>query len=162
MDFKNIRTAQFPKSTQFPDRRSSMTDLKPLYFTPDPKIGFTAERRADGGLNVIFKDVTHETLGHWHQFAEEHLIGSDRLVRNLYDLRQVDHISDEAIQVAVELNTDPSTRNIRLAVVVSSESMRAAIQQINDLSTGSGARMGIFTDLAEAETWLARPIESMV
>ena len=139
-----------------------MTDLKPLYFTPDPKIGFTAERRSDGGLNVIFKDVTHETLDHWHRFAEDHLIGSDRLVRNLYDLREVDHISEEAIQVAVELNSDPSTRNIRLAVVVANENVRSAIQKVNDLSAGAGTRMGIFTDLVEAETWLARPMESMV
>ena len=139
-----------------------MTDLKPLYFTPDPKIGFTAERRADGGLNVIFKDVNHETLGHWHKFAEDHLIGSDRLVRNLYDLRQVDHLSDEAVQVAVELNSDPSTRNIRLAVVVANEAVRAAIQKVGDLAAGSGARMAIFTDSEQAEAWLARPMESMV
>jgi hypothetical protein len=142
--------------------RNSMADLKTLYFTPDPKIGFMAERRADGGLNVIFKDVTHETLGYWHQFAEEHLIGSDRLVRNLYDLRQVDHISEEAIQVAVELNSDPSTRNIRLAVVVANETVRSAIQKVSDLAAGAGARMAIFTDLAKAEAWLARPMESMV
>ncbi|HBX67816.1 MAG TPA: hypothetical protein DEH25_00040 [Chloroflexi bacterium] len=139
-----------------------MVDKKPLYFTPDPSIGFTAERREDGGLNLIFKDVTHETLGHWHQFAEEHLLGSDRLVRNLYDLSQVEHISEEAVQVAVELNTDPSTRNIRLAVVVANEAVRSAIRKISDLSVGSGARLGIFTDRDEAEKWLARPMESMV
>jgi len=139
-----------------------MVDQKPLYFKPDPSVGFTAERRADGGMNLIFKDVTHDTLAHWHQFAEEHLLGSDRLVRNLYDLSQVEHISQEAIQVAVELNSDPSTRNIRLAVVVANDEVRSAIQKVGDLSAGSGARMGIFTDLAKAEEWLARPMESMV
>jgi len=139
-----------------------MMDSKPLNFTPDPSIGFTAERRADGGLNLIFKDVTHETLGHWHQFAEEHLLGSDRLVRNLYDLRQVERLSEEAVQVALELNSDPSTRNIRLAVVVSSNRVRESIQRINDLSASGGTRMAIFTNLDEAEAWLNRPIESMV
>ena len=139
-----------------------MTDQKPLYFKPDPKVGFTVERREDGGMNLIFKDVTHETLGHWHHFAEEHLLGSDRLVRNLYDLRQVEYLSDEAIRVAVELNSDPSTRNIRLAVVVASDDVRTAIQKINDLSASGGSRMAIFTDLDEAEEWLNRPMESMV
>lgn len=139
-----------------------MIDNKPLNFTPDPSIGFTAERRADGGMNLTFKDVTHETLGHWHQFAEEHLLGSDRLVRNLYDLRQVERLSDEAVQVALELNSDPSTRNIRLAVVVSSDQVRDSIQKINDLSASGGSRMAIFTKLDEAEAWLNRPIESMV
>ena len=71
-----------------------MSDQKPLYFTPDPSVGFTVERREDGGMNLKFKDVTHETLEQWHEFAEEHLLGSDRLVRNLYDLRQVEHISE--------------------------------------------------------------------
>jgi hypothetical protein len=139
-----------------------MTDQKPLYFKPDPSVGFTAERREDGGMNLVFKDVTHETLGHWHKFAEEHLLGSDRLVRNLYDLRQVEHLSEEAVRVAVELNSDPSTRNIRLAVVVANEDVRDAIQKIHDLSASSGSRMAIFTDLDEAEAWLKRPMESMV
>ena len=139
-----------------------MIDKKPLNFTPDPSIGFTAERRADGGMNLVFIDVTHETLGHWHQFAEEHLLGSDRLVRNLYDLRQVERLSDEAIQVALELNSDPSTRNIRLAVVVSSDQVRESIQKINDLSASGGSRMALFTNLDDAEAWLNRPIESMV
>lgn len=139
-----------------------MADLKPLYFTPNPKIGFTVERREDGGMNLTFKDITHETLGYWHKFAEEHLLGSDRLVRNLYDLREVEHISEEAVQIAVELNSDPSTRNIRLAVVVANDEVRDAIQKIDDLSASSGSRMAIFTDLDEAEAWLNRPIESMV
>ena len=139
-----------------------MTDQKPLHFTPDPGVGFTVERRTDGGMNLIFKDITHETLGYWHQFAEEHLLGSDRLVRNLYDLRQVERLSDEAIQVAVELNSDPSTRNIRLAVVVANNEVRAAIQKISDLSASGGSRMAIFIDLDEAEAWLNRPMESMV
>jgi hypothetical protein len=139
-----------------------MTDQKPLYFTPDPSVGFTVERREDGGMNLTFKDVTHETLEHWHNFAEEHLLGSDRLVRNLYDLSQVERISEEAVQVAVELNSDPSTRNIRLAVVVANDEVRTAIQKVGDLAAGGGARMAIFTELAEAEEWLARPMESMI
>ena len=139
-----------------------MTDVKPLNFTPDPSLGFTAERRPDGGINVIFKDVNRKTLQAWHEFAEEHLLGSDRLVRNLYDLRSVEHLPQEAIQVAVELNSDPSTRNIRLAVVVANDEVRDAIEKIDALAVGSGARMGIFTDLDEAEAWLARPIEAMV
>jgi hypothetical protein len=139
-----------------------MTDQKPLYFKPDPSVGFTAERRDDGGMNLVFIDVTHDTLGHWHKFAEEHLLGSDRLVRNLYDLRQVERLSEEAVQVAVELNSDPSTRNIRLAVVVANDDVKAAIQKVSDLSASGGSRMAIFTDIDEAEAWLARPMESMV
>lgn len=139
-----------------------MSDQKPLYFTSDPSVGFTAQRREDGGMNLTFKNVTRETLSHWHKFAEEHLLGSDRLVRNLYDLSGVERLSDEAIQVAVELNSDPSTRNIRLAVVVANEEVKAAIQKVGDLSTGGGARMGIFTDIDEAEDWLSRPMESMI
>ncbi len=139
-----------------------MTDQKPLYFKSDPSVGFAAERREDGGMNLIFKNVTSDTLKHWHQFAEEHLLGSDRLVRNLYDLRQVEHISKEAVQVAVELNSDPSTRNIRLAVVVANNDVRTSIQKVGDLSASGGSRMAIFTDLDEAEEWLNRPMESMI
>jgi len=139
-----------------------MKDKKPLYFTSDPGIGFTAERRADGGMNVTFADINSETLGHWQKFAEEHLIGSDRLVRNLYDLRKLDRISERAVQMAVSLNSDPSTRNIRLAVVVKNKDMKSAIQKVADLTPSGGARMGIFDNLNEAEEWLNRPMESMV
>jgi hypothetical protein len=139
-----------------------MIDPKPLHFTPDPSLGFTAERREDGGMNLTFRDVTSETLDNWYQFAEEHLIGSDRLVRNLYDLRQVEQITERAIQVAVELNSDPSTRNIRLAVVVKDDVLKEAIQKVSDLTQIGGANMKIFTDLDEAEGWLSRPMESMV
>jgi hypothetical protein len=139
-----------------------MTDPKPLHFSPDPGVGFTAERRADGGMNLIFSDITSDTLGHWQKFAEEHLLGSDRLVRNLYDLRKVDHLSERAVQMAVAMNSDPSTRNIRLAVVVAGEEVKAAIQKVSDLTPAGGARMGIFSDLDAAEEWLNRPMESMV
>lgn len=139
-----------------------MSDPKPLHFTPGPGVGFTAERREDGGMNLTFKDITSDTLGHWRAFAEEHLIGSDRLVRNLYDLRQVDHISERAVQIAVELNSDPTTRNIRLAVVVKDAAVKESVQKISDLTPAGGARMKIFTDIDEAEAWLGRPIESMV
>lgn len=139
-----------------------MNDSKPLHFSPDPGVGFTAKRRDDGGMNLTFKDITPDTLGHWRDFAEEHLIGSDRLVRNLYDLRQVDHISERAIRIAVEMNSDPSTRNIRLAVVVKDPSIVDAVQKISDLTPGGGARMKVFTNLDEAENWLDRPMESMV
>ena len=139
-----------------------MTDTKPLNFAPDPGVGFSAERRADGGMNLVFKDIDENTLGHWHNFAQEHLLGSDRLVRNLYDLRQVDRVSERAIRIAVELNSDPSTRNIRLAVVVSDPALKDSIQRISDLTPAGGARMEVFTDLEEAEAWLNRPMESMV
>ena len=122
-----------------------MTEPKPLYFKSDPSIGFTVERRPDGGMNVTFADINSETLGHWQKFAEEHLIGSDRLVRNLYDLRQLDHLSERAIQMAVALNSDPSTRHIRLAVVVKNPEVKVAIQKIADLTPSGGARMAIFT-----------------
>jgi hypothetical protein len=139
-----------------------MADPKPLFFSPDPSVGFTVERREDGGMNLIFNDINAKTLDAWHQFAEEHLIGSDRLVRNLYDLRQIDNISERAIQIAVELNSDPSTRNIRLAVVVQNDALKDAVQKIADLTPVGGARMGIFADIDEAEAWLSRPMASMV
>jgi hypothetical protein len=139
-----------------------MIDQKPLYFNEENAIGFSVKRRIDGGMDVTFTDINSETLNHWRQFAEEHLLGSDRLVRNLYDLRAVDQISERAINIAVELNSDPSTRNIRLAVVVKDESVSDSIQKISDLTPAGGARMGIFTSIEQAEEWLNRPMESMV
>ncbi len=135
---------------------------KPLHFTPDPDAGYTVTRRPDGGMHLTFTDVNEQTLEHWRDFSAEHLLGSDRLTRNLYDLRQVVKISDRAIKIAIELNSDPTTRNIRLAVVVANDEVRTAIQTIADQTPAAGARMMIFDDLNEAEDWLNRPIEQMI
>ena len=140
----------------------SETNQKPLHFTPDPNAGYTVTRRPDGGMHLTFTDVNQQTLEHWRDFSAEHLLGSDRLTRNLYDLRKVERISERAIKIAVELNSDPSTRNIRLAVVVADEDVRKAIQDVADLTPAGGARMKIFDDIDEAEAWLNRPIEQMI
>jgi hypothetical protein len=137
-------------------------ELKPLHWTPSPGIGYIVSRRQDGGLNVVFTDVSSRTLSHWREFALAHLLDSDRLTRNLYDLRQVDALPPEAIEYAVEVNNDPSVRNIRLAVVVSNDQVYQSVEEIEALSTPGGVEMGIFMDLGEAEAWLARPLTFVV
>ena len=140
----------------------SENELKPLNWTPVPGIGYTVTRRPDGGMHYTFTDASHPTLVHWREFALQHLYDSDRLTRNLFDLRQLKAISSEAIQIALEANSDPATRNIRVAVVVANEPVRQAIQQIADLSAPGGVEMGIFLDLQEAEVWLDRPLTTLV
>jgi hypothetical protein len=135
---------------------------KPLKWTPEPNIGYTVQRREDGGMHFTFTDLSVETLKHWHDFALEHLYDSDRLTRNLYDLRQVEDVSEEAARFAVEANSDPASRNIRLAVVVASEKVREAILKISALTAPGGVEMGVFTDMEVAEAWLNRPLTTLV
>jgi hypothetical protein len=132
--------------------------FRPLNWNPFPGLGYTVTRRLDGGMHFTFTNTTPETLDHWRSFALQHLYESDRLTRNLYDLRQLTSLPDQALQYAVEVNSDPSTRNIRLAVVVATEDVRQSIFQIADLTTPSGLDMAIFTDIEEAEAWLSRPL----
>ena len=139
-----------------------MPDLKPLNWSPAPGIGYSVVRRSDGGMQFTFTDVSPATVKHWRNFSIQHLYDSDRLTRNLYDLRQLTEISEEAIRVALEVNSDPSARNIRLAVVVANEKVRQAILQIADLTPAGGVETRIFTDLVEAEVWLSRPLEKLV
>ena len=139
-----------------------MTDIKPLNWTPKPGVGMTVSRRPDGGMNLTFTDTSEATIREWHDFALEHLLGSDRLTRNLYDLRAVRDLSQTAVQTAVEVNSDPQARNIRLAVVVANEAAAKAIRDIAALALPeSAAAMKLFTDLDEAEAWLSRPLDQM-
>jgi len=139
-----------------------MTDMKPLNWTPKPGVGMTVSRRPDGGMNLTFTDTSEATIREWHDFALEHLLGSDRLTRNLYDLRAVRDLSPAAVQTAVEVNSDPQARNIRLAVVVANEAAAKAIRDIAALALPeSAAAMKLFTDLDEAEAWLSRPLDQM-
>jgi hypothetical protein len=140
----------------------SEMNLKPLNWKPEPGIGYTVQRRPDGGMHYIFSEVNEKTLRHWREFALEHLLDSDRLTRNLYDLRQVKNIPDEAIKIALELNTDPAARNIRLAVVVATEEVRKAVEEIAVLTVPGGVEFGIFTDIEAAESWLSRPLTQLI
>jgi hypothetical protein len=136
--------------------------VKPLNWEPTPGIGYTVVRRPDGGMHYTFTDISHKTLVHWHEFAVEHLLGSDRLTTNLYDLREVKEITQEAVDYAIEVNSDPSARNIRLAVVVKNNVVRDAIEQVPSLTTTGGVELKVFTDIEEAEAWLNRPLTLIV
>lgn len=139
-----------------------MTENKPLNWSQRPGVGYTVARRADGGMTLTFSDLSDQTMADWREFAFEHLLDSDRLTRNLYDLRQVTDIPEKAIKTAVEVNSDPSTRNLRVGVLVGSENTRQAIAKIAAGVAGGGAAIRIFTSIEEAETWLNKPLDQIM
>ncbi len=139
-----------------------MTQTKPLNWTPKPGIGFTVVRREDGGMTLTFTDLSDAPVNEWRNFAMEHLLGMDRRTRNLYDLRAVREIPEKAIRMAVEANSDPSARNIRVAVVVADENVADAVREVAARALpGTASAMKIFTSMAEAEAWLARPLDQI-
>ena len=140
-----------------------MTEPKPLYWQPAPGIGYTVLRRPDGGMALTFTDLSDATLQHWHDFALEHLLASDRLTRNLYDLRQIKEIPEKAIHTAIEVNSDPAARYIRLAVVVNNDKLANAVREIYyAVMPETSAAIKIFTNMQAAEAWLSRPLDQMV
>ncbi len=139
-----------------------MTEPKPLNWTPTTDVGYSVIRRGDGGMTLTFTNLSDSTLAHWHEFALEHLLGSDRRTRNLYDLRAVKEIPEKAIRMAVDANSDPAARNIRVAVVVADQSVADAIRNVAAGSLPETASaMKIFTDINAAEAWLARPLDQI-
>jgi hypothetical protein len=139
-----------------------MSEIKPLNWTPKPGVGLSVVRRGDGGLTLTFTDLSDATLNDWHQFAMDHLMGVDRRTRNLYDLRLVKDIPEKAVRAAVDADSDPSARNIRVAVVVADAKAASAIREVGSQAlAGTAAAMKIFTDINEAEAWLARPLDQI-
>jgi len=139
-----------------------MTESKPLNWYPTSDVGYSVIRRGDGGMTLTFTDLSDATLTHWHDFALEHLLEADRRTRNLYDLRAVKQIPEKAIRMAVDANSDPSARNIRVAVVVAVQSVADAIRNVAAESLPEAASaMKIFADINEAEAWLARPLDQI-
>jgi hypothetical protein len=124
-------------------------------------VGYTVARRPDGGMQLTFTDLSDATLEHWHDFALEHLFTVQQRTRNLYDLRQVAYIPDKAINLAVEVNNDPATRHLRVAIVVANEEVRQRVREVAALSPGAGAAMKLFSDMDEAEAWLSRPLDQL-
>lgn len=140
-----------------------MIDIKPLNWKPKPGVGMTVVRRGDGGMTLTFTDLSDATLNDWHAFAMDHLLGSAGRTRNLYDLRTVKEIPEKAVRAAVEANSDPSARNIRVAVVVADENVANAVSEVAALAlAGNASAMKIFTDINEAEAWLARPLDQIL
>ena len=139
-----------------------MNQIKPLNWTPKPGVGFTVVRREDGGMTLTFTDLSDATINEWREFAMEHLLGVDRRTRNLYDIRAVKEIPEKAVRMAVEANSDPSARNIRVAVVVADEPVADSIREVAALALpASASAMKIFTNMEEAEAWLARPLDQI-
>ncbi len=139
-----------------------MNQVKPLNWTPKPGVGFTVVRRGDGGMTLTFTDLSDATLNDWRKFAMDHLLGVDRRTRNLYDLRAVKEIPEKAIRMAVEANSDPSARQLRVAVVVADEKVANAIRAVAALALPQTASaMKLFTDINEAEAWLGRPLDQI-
>jgi len=139
-----------------------MTESKPLNWTATPGVGYSVIRRGDGGMTITFTDLSDATMNHWHEFALNHLLEADRRTRNLYDLRAVKDIPEKAVRMAVDANSDPSARNIRVAVVVADSSVADAIRNVAALADAEVASaMKIFTDINEAEAWLARPLDQI-
>ena len=139
-----------------------MTESKPLNWNPTADIGYSVIRRGDGGMTLTFTDLSDSTLTHWHDFALAHLLEADRRTRNLYDLRAVKEIPEKAIRMAVDANSDPSARNIRVAVVVADQSVADAVRNVAAGSLPETASaMKIFTDINQAEAWLARSLDQI-
>jgi len=139
-----------------------MTEIKPLNWAPKPGVGLSVVRRGDGGMTLTFTDLSEATLNDWREFAMEHLLSSDRRTRNLYDLRAVKEIPEKAIRTAVEANSDPSARNIRVAVVVADDKVAEAIRNVSALALPETASaLKLFSDINEAEAWLARPLDQI-
>jgi hypothetical protein len=139
-----------------------MTEMKPLHWTPAEGVGYSVVRREDGGMTLTFTDLSDATINHWREFAMEHLLGADRRTRNLYDLRAVKEIPEKAIRMAVEANSDPSARNIRVAVVVADEKVAQAIRNVAALALPETASaIKLFTSMDEADAWLSRPLDQI-
>lgn len=139
-----------------------MTILKPLNWTPTAGIGYTVVRRADGGMHFIFTSADETTLKHWRDFSMQHLFESDRLTRNLYDLRALDEFSEDGIRFALETTSDPAARNLRVAVVVSNQNVQGAIERLAALTPPTGVDLRIFADLEKAEEWLSESLEKVI
>ena len=139
-----------------------MTEIKPLNWTPKPGVGMSVVRRGDGGMTLTFTDLSDATLTDWRAFALEHLMGLSGRTRNLYDLRLVREIPEKAIKMAVEANSDPSARDIRVAVVVADQSVADAVVKVAALAeAGNASAMKVFTDINAAEAWLGRSLDQI-
>lgn len=139
-----------------------MTEIKPLNWKPKPGVGMSVVRRGDGGMTLTFTDLSDATINEWRAFALEHLLGLSGRTRNLYDLRAVKDIPEKAIKMAVEANSDPAARNIRVAVVVADEAAADAVRKVAALALPeTAAAIKLFTDINEAEAWLGRPLDQI-
>src|SRR5260221_13964665 len=136
-----------------------MTEVKPLNWTPKPGVGLAVVRRGDGGMTLTFTDLSDVTLNDWHQFAMDHLLGVDRRTRNLYDLRAVKEIPEKAIRAAVDANSDPSARNIRVAAADEDDKVLYPNREGGARAlAGTSSRQKLLTQINAPDAQKARPV----
>jgi hypothetical protein len=74
----------------------------------------------------------------------------------------VEEIPEKAVHAAIDVNSDPAARNIRVAVVVNSDRVAKAVRELYYQSLPeTSAAIKIFSDLEAAEAWLSRPLDQL-
>ena len=67
---------------------------------------------------------------------------------------------EEALRSAIRLNSDPSARKIRLAVIVANDDVANGIRKVAALGDATfAADIHIYTDIDKAEAWLSQPLD---
>ncbi len=107
-------------------------------------------------LVVHVQDTSAATLQDWYISSVAEMDAYTGPVKRLYDMRDLDSISIEAVRTAVKIRRHPHAHWVYTAVLTSASTVTALVKA--SMSVKAGGNFKLFTDKEEAIAWLNRMV----
>lgn len=108
-------------------------------------------------IGVICADDTSEaTLTHWYTYSMADMSTYTVPVKRLYDMRNLDTLSMQAVRTAIKIRRHPKADLIYSAVLTSNATVTALVNVA--LSVQAGGHFQLFTEESKAVTWLHQKV----
>jgi hypothetical protein len=103
-------------------------------------------------LVVHVSDTSPETVQDWYASSVVEMNGYSEPVKRLYDMRDLNSLSIEAVRTAVKLRRHPNAKFAYTAVLTNNNTVLALVRA--SLSVQGDGNIKLFTDEAQAIAWL--------
>lgn len=114
------------------------------------------QKRPDNIVVVSALDTSSATLEHWEQYANEVMNAITAPQKRIFDMRNLNNISVEAVRTAVRLRRHPNANLMHNAVLTRNSTVLALVRAA--LSVRAGGNFKLFNDEEEAILWLNQKV----
>lgn len=117
---------------------------------------FRITMRPDNIGVIIADDTSDATLRHWYDYSMADMSTYTRPVKRLYDMRNLDTLSLQAVRTAIKIRKHPQADLIYSAILTSNTTVSALVNVA--LSAQAGGHFQLFTEEERAIAWLHQKV----
>ncbi|MBP7590634.1 MAG: hypothetical protein KBA85_03450 [Chloroflexi bacterium] len=105
---------------------------------------------------IIVDDTSEATLRHWYDYSIADMNTYKQPVKRLYDMRNLDTMSLQAVRMAIKVRKHPNADLIYSAILTSNNTVSALVNVA--LSVQAGGHFQLFTEENLAIAWLHQKV----